>query len=211
MQPRAVLFDLGGVLLDVHLERTLDHWAAAASPGGELSGRALGERFREDAAYRDFECGRCDAPEFFAALARQLAITLDEDSWRAGWLAMLGKVRPEMLQLVEELAALVPLFLFSNTNALHHAVWQKSCAPLLVHFRECFVSHRIGMRKPGAEAFAAVVQHVGLQAGEILFIDDLPANVTGARAAGLRAERVASHAEALAALARHDLLAACGS
>lgn len=205
MRPRAVLFDLGGVLLDVHLDRTLAHWAAAADPSGRLPADELRGRLREDETYRAFECGHCDAPDFFAALTKQLSITLDADSWRAGWLAMLGQVRPEMARLVEELAGEIPLFLFSNTNATHHAVWQQSCAPLLGHFRECFVSHQIGARKPDGAAFAAVVQRIGLPAADILFLDDLPANVAGARATGLRAERVASHSEAIAALACHGI------
>ena len=205
MRPQAILFDLGGVLLDVHLERTLAHWAAAADPSGHLAADELRGRLREDDAYRAFECGRSDASAFFAALSGQLAIELDQADWTAGWLAMLGDVRPEMARLVEELARESPLFLFSNTNETHHAVWQESCKALLANFRDCFVSHRIGMRKPGAEAFAAVVERIGLPAGDILFLDDLPANVAGARLAGLRAERVASHSEAIAAVACHEM------
>jgi putative hydrolase of the HAD superfamily len=202
--PRALLFDLGGVILDVHLDRTLAHWATASAIPG-LDTAALRSRFREDEAYRSFECGRSDARRFFAALGGQLGLELSEANWHAGWAAMLGEVRAAMADLLATLAADMPLYLFSNTNALHHAVWRESCAPVLKHFRMCFVSHEIGARKPDRIAFERVVAAIGEPPSSILFFDDLQANIEGAHAVGLRAERVASHRDTLAALGRHGI------
>lgn len=203
--PQALLFDLGGVILDVHLERTLAYWASAAALPA-LDADQLRSRFGEDEAYRRFECGAADAGEFYAVLGSQLGISLPQDAWHAGWLAMLGQVRADMAGLLAKLSAELPLFLFSNTNAVHHAVWRHSCADVLRHFRTCFVSHELGARKPNRQAFDAVVASIGVPASSILFLDDLQANVDGARGAGLRAERVTNHGDAVHALGRHGIV-----
>ena len=49
-----------------------------------------------------------------------------------------------------------------------------------------------GLRKPSAESFAAVVQHLGVPPEGLLFVDDRQANVEGARAAGIPAIRFES-------------------
>lgn len=205
MAPQALVFDLGGVILDVHLERTLTYWASAAALPG-LDAETLRSRFSEDDAYRRFECGQSDAGDFYAVLGHQLGISLPDAVWQAGWLAMLGAVRVEMATLLASLSNRLPLYLFSNTNAVHHGSWRESCAGVLGHFRHCYVSHELGARKPDREAFDAVVRAIGIPASSILFLDDLPANVDGARNAGLRAERVLHHGDALAALNRHGIV-----
>lgn len=44
-----------------------------------------------------------------------------------------------------------------------------------------------GLRKPSPECFAAVIEHIGRPAGELLLVDDRLENVTAARAAGMMA------------------------
>ena len=58
-------------------------------------------------------------------------------------------------------------------------------ADTLAHFRRVFVSHELGARKPEARAFRRVAREVGLAPERILFFDDLPENVAGAREAGM--------------------------
>jgi putative hydrolase of the HAD superfamily len=74
---------------------------------------------------------------------------------------------------------------------------------VLRHFREIFLSSRIGLRKPDAAAYDHVVKAIGAPAGRIVFFDDLAENIEGARARGLTAVHVTSTddvSEALAAL-----------
>ena len=49
-----------------------------------------------------------------------------------------------------------------------------------------------GLRKPAAESFEAVVAHLGLPPGRLLFVDDRQANVDGALAVGIPAVRFES-------------------
>lgn len=69
------------------------------------------------------------------------------------------------------------------------------------HFDHTYYSYEVGHAKPSAEYFGHIVAVLGVPADRVAFIDDAPANVTGARAAGLRAalHRTASGASGLAA------------
>ena len=51
-------------------------------------------------------------------------------------------------------------------------------------------SGALGVRKPEAAAFARALDHFGVAAAQVLFVDDVFANVQGARAAGLQADTV---------------------
>jgi HAD superfamily hydrolase (TIGR01509 family) len=62
-----------------------------------------------------------------------------------------------------------------------------------------------GLRKPAAECFAAVVDHMGLPPAELIFVDDRQANVDGAAAAGLQAVRFQGAAQLRAELQRRGV------
>src|SRR6266481_1668742 len=97
----------------------------------------------------------------------------------------------------------LPLYAFSNTNGAHVEHFSQRYAAVLGHFREIFLSSRIGLRKPDAGAYDHVVKAIGAPAERIVFFDDLAENIEGARARGLIAVRVTSPddvSEALAAL-----------
>ncbi len=64
-----------------------------------------------------------------------------------------------------------------------------------------YYSCNIGHAKPSAEFFEHVLGDVRLSPGQVLFIDDQPANVAGARAVGLRAEQW-TNSDGIPALAR---------
>src|SRR5205807_7326430 len=86
--------------------------------------------------------------------------------------------------LLPELARRYPLLLLSNTNELHARKFRVQFAGPLAHFRHLILSHEARMRKPQREIYAHATTLAGCAAEEVLFIDDLPANIEGARAAG---------------------------
>jgi putative hydrolase of the HAD superfamily len=85
----------------------------------------------------------------------------------------------------------LPIFLLSNTNALHmvevaKSLQQVSDSPLNTFFEEVFLSHEIGKRKPQPETFIWVCAQMGFAPKDVLFIDDSPQHIEGATAAGLQ-------------------------
>ena len=195
MQVDAIVFDLGGVLVDVDFRRALEHWAAAARVPVE----ALASRWQRDEAYCAHERGELDDAGYFAHLRSTLQLQIGDPQMLGGWNAMLGEPLPGMEALVRGVAREHPLYVFSNTNPAHIAHFKPRYRLLLSHFRRVYTSCELGSRKPEPEAFSRLAAQIGVPPERLLFFDDLEVNVQGARRAGLNAFRV-TRAEEIAAL-----------
>lgn len=194
---RALLFDLGGVVIDVDFGRVLRAWARAANCDPDL----LRERFTTDESYERLERGEIGAPAYFATLRTRLGLHLPDETFAAGWNDIYLGVHTPVLPLLERAALRFPLYAFTNTNALHQSVWSRRFAGELRVFRSVFASSELGLRKPDPAAFAAVAERTGFSPAEVLFFDDTAGNVTGARAAGMHAVQVFSERDVSGALA----------
>ncbi|MCI6617517.1 MAG: HAD-IA family hydrolase, partial [Prevotella sp.] len=53
------------------------------------------------------------------------------------------------------------------------------------YFDACFLSYEMHLFKPDEEIFRQTLLEAGIEAGETLFVDDLPANCEAARALGI--------------------------
>lgn len=193
---KALLLDLGGVVIDVDPQRCFEYWAGAA--GVDIGD--IARRWRADEAYEAFEIGAIGFEEYLVSLSAQLGISLDPDDWRAGWNALLGDPVAEVVAALPTLAARVPLYCFSNTNVVHQAAWERRHADALTPFRRIYVSWQLGMRKPSVSAYRRVADEIGIAPRDIVFLDDNAGNVEGARAAGLVARHVPNSAVTLAVL-----------
>jgi len=183
-----LLFDLGGVLLDIDFGRAFAAWGAHAGvPGAEVA-----RRFSFDVHNERHERGEITGPEYFDTLRQSLQLPLSDQQFEAGWNAIIIDEKREITQLVAALPPDLPLYVFSNANVLHERHWNQHFAAVLTPFRHVFVSSNIGRRKPEAEAFAHVAAEIGTAPERILFFDDLLPNVEGARRAGLQAVHVDS-------------------
>jgi len=196
----ALLLDFGNIVVDIDFSRAFDTWASAAG----VSPIVVAKRFSFDKAYAAHECGTIEGAAYFCSLRDALGIQLSDQQFLAGWNAIFVRPTPGMRELLRILAAAMPLYLFSNTNALHHAFWSREYRSLLESFTTVFCSHQLGSRKPSPEAFKQVVESIGIAPGRVAFFDDLPENVDGARRAGLVAFQVTSVAELQQVLV-HDL------
>ena len=183
---RAVLFDLGGVLLDVDLQRSIDVW----SRHSRLSREELAAAYRVDDPYQRYETGALEADGYFAHLRQVLALDCDADAVRAGYNAMLAAEIDETVELLEAIRARVPCYVISNTNAVHVAEIERAFPRLLPRFTRVFTSHEIGHRKPHPASFEHVLREIALPAREVLLFDDLVPNVEAARGLGMQAVRV---------------------
>jgi glucose-1-phosphatase len=198
---RVVLFDLGGVLVDVIGPGSLLRWL-----GDRVTPEQLWPMWLGSSVVREFEAGRV-APDVFAdRLIADLGLPVDRRqflddfaqwprSLYAGAAELLGRIRAPYLR-----ASL------SNTNVVH---WPRMTDALKLGalFDHHFPSHLTGKLKPDAEVFAHVAGALACEPSAILFLDDQPLNVEGARAAGLRAARVTGVAEAESALVAAGVLA----
>ena len=96
-------------------------------------------------------------------------------------------VDPEAILLVDEVRASgVSCALATNQHDVRRA-WMRDTLRLDAHFDAVYYSCELGTVKPEPAFFSHVLADLGLRPAEVAFVDDSPANVDGARAAGLRA------------------------
>ncbi len=192
----AIVFDLGGVIVDVDFARVTKRWAELA----RCDAAALHARFSLDEAYAQHERGGITAVEYFASLRRSLDIDISDEQFLEGWNAIFAGVIPGIEPLIERAAGQYPLYVFSNSNPTHEALWAPKYARTLEPFRRVFVSSNIGLRKPDVAAYRFVAREIDVAPDRILFFDDSPANVAGAEEAGLKAVLVRSNDDVAATM-----------
>ena len=191
-----LLYDLGGVVLGIDFDRTFAHWSRHSG----LPAETIKARFHHDAQFHAHECGRLDAPGFYDWVRRTVGFDLDDRTLQEGWIALLGSEIAPTVEAIRKLEGRIPQYVFSNTNVEHEDVWVPRLRQALAPMRGIFTSCRIGLRKPDAEAFHHVAREIGVPPRRILFFDDTPHNVEGARAAGLQAVHVRSPEDVLGAV-----------
>ena len=198
-----LLFDLGGVLIDVDFARAIAAWARSARrPLEELSRRPL---LHLSSAFQAHERGEIRDAAYFATLREAFGLALDDETMQSGWNAIIGEAIPGMATLVRDLSARLPLYVLSNTNAAHVGYFKPRHRELLAPFREVICSCEIGCRKPEREAFEKVASRIGASPARIGFFDDNPENIASARALGMQAFHVGSLEDVRAGLGRLGL------
>jgi FMN phosphatase YigB (HAD superfamily) len=192
----ALLFDLGGVLIDIDFNRALMSWSHTS----QLPLPEITRRFSMDEPYRQHELGEITASDYFAHLRQLLELEATDNEIKQGWNTIFVGEVAATIDYVENAQTNFPCYLFSNTNPTHQAFWTKFFPAALDPFQQIFVSSEMGLRKPDRAAFEAVAAAIGFRLDEILFFDDTDENVIGARLAGMPAILVNSHADVEIAL-----------
>lgn len=183
-----IIFDLGGVILNLDNKRTED---AFTSLGVKDFRSYFGHGHASD-FFREYEVGRISDRQFIDSIRELTGISVSDEAIVNGWNALLLDFPPERIQLLKQLRRNYRLFLFSNTNALHMASFQKTYADtfgggsLEDHFERTYYSHLLGMRKPDKESFEYILRENELDPGETMFVDDAIINVEGAEQVGLK-------------------------
>ena len=185
---RALLFDLGGVVINFSFEGAFRSWATHAGCDPTL----IAERFSLDEFYEQHERGELPSSGYFATLRHSLQIELSDSEFAEGWNdVFLGPVSG-MSDVLSIAQRHLPLFALTNSNPSHKDAWETLYKDELRPFRATFVSSDLGMRKPDPEIVRLVANLTRFEPGEILFLDDAPINVAGARTAGMQGEVVGS-------------------
>jgi 2-haloacid dehalogenase len=184
-----LIFDVGGVVLD---------WNPRHLYRGLIPDEAQREWFLAEVCSPRWNA-QMDAGKPSAEAVAELSAQFPE---QAGWIRAYWERWPEMLggpipgtsELIADLAAAGrDLYAITNFNG---EVWPVTLAtfPVLGCFKDIIVSSVEGVTKPGPEIFALALRRFGVEAADCLFIDDVAANVDGARAAGIAAVQFTSAA-----------------
>lgn len=190
-KPTALIFDLGGVIINLDIQRTIDQLARYA----QLDARAMVDLYWGDPLFHQYEKGQISDQSFRDGLRALLNVDISDQAVDAAWNAMILDIPKERLDLLQTLKEDYQLFLLSNTNNIHlkrvFEVFQPAHHQQLDdYFQQAYYSHKTGMRKPDAEIYKKVLSDHKLAAAKTLFLDDNQQNIEGAQAVGLQTFKV---------------------
>ena len=180
----ALIFDFGNVVAHFDYREAC---ARLSRPLG-LSGEELLERVRGlgfSPLVQEYESGKISAEAFSRGFCSLVGLEITHDEFAQAW-ADIFRLNEPIAEVVADLKRRgYTLVLGSNTNDLHAAQFRRQFAATLAHFDRLILSYEIGHIKPSAAFYHACAEAAGAPPAECVFIDDLPENVAGARAAGM--------------------------
>ena len=179
---KAVLFDLGNVIIPVDFRRCHESLARVCPHPPESVPKILGK----SGLPKRFEHGEISPEDFVAETSRLLDMQITYDEFWEVWMRIFlpDTLIPE--SLLEGLRRNHRLLLLSNTNSIHFQMARQRY-PLLRHFDAYVLSYEVGVLKPAPQIYHLAIARAGCQAEECLFIDDLAVNVAAALEQGMDA------------------------
>lgn len=184
---RNIIFDLGGVILNLDFKKT------------ELAFAALGiGDFNEyytlhtiTPLFADLETGKIQPDTFYDEFRKVVKTQVTNDQIMHAWNALLLDFPAERIAWLKEIKKRYNIYLLSNTNEIHYNSFTKTFEEQIggdfnALFIKTYYSHKLGLRKPSKEIFEMILKNESLQPVETVFIDDSSANIEAAKFFGLQ-------------------------
>jgi len=183
-----ILFDLGGVILDINVQATLKQFYELGFPAELMQ---FPNSMTTD-LYFKYETGKLNTEQFRNQIRKAAGVEMTDRAFDDAWNAMLVRIPEERTSLLLSLSKRYKLYMLSNTSALHVKVFEKmylDSAGESMHqvFDKIYYSHEIGWHKPDREAWEYVIKDAGIKAEETLFLDDNIHNIKASQELGFQA------------------------
>ena len=197
MAYKNIIFDLGGVILDINLQKALNGFRTLGIPENEL-------RFdKGDTAVvmQNYQLGYMTTPEFCNAIAAKCNPGTTPKQVEQAWNSICISIPERKLNAIKALKQNTNVYLLSNTNDLHWHFcldhWfnagDNRCEDF---FHQVFLSRDLHLEKPNAEIFEHVIKTIGAvrytetSAADTIFLDDNIDNVNAAKSCGIQAVQI---------------------
>jgi putative hydrolase of the HAD superfamily len=203
---RNIIFDLGGVLLDIDLNYCMHQMQALGidldafekksmqTPIGTKAA-VLGEGIVANGAMHLYQTGDITTEDFLEGVRKYCKEGTTKDQVLEAWNSCCIAIPPYRLDKLKELKERgYHIYMLSNTNEAH---WQKivdQCfgGQKVVNslFDHVFLSQVMHLAKPNDEIYLEVLRQIHAQADDCLFLDDSSANLEAASALGFHTYHV---------------------
>jgi HAD superfamily hydrolase (TIGR01509 family) len=178
---KAVIFDIGRVLIRVDLSRAMA-WLSEAIP---LSPDELWKALQSDPHWMDWQEGRISPRDWHLHITKRLGGTLSFEEFSAAWNRALDPQPMQSEEFLSGLAKKYRLAVLSNTDPIHMA-HEEARYPFFRHFPVRIYSYRVGASKPNPLIYREALRGCQVKAQEAVFIDDVAAYVEAARQLGMQ-------------------------
>ncbi|MEL6676033.1 MAG: HAD family phosphatase [Bacteroidota bacterium] len=178
-----IFLDLGGVLLDIDVAKTVTAYNAMRRPGAP---EVDYHRESKDRWFSRLDCGEIEIDEFAQGLKDSFQLEGNLEEIKAVWASLLLNLFPGRTEAVQRLAQTHQVALLSNTSRYHFHIYEPECRDMFGAMHHVFVSFELGVNKPNPAIYAKVLEKTGWKAEETLFLDDSLKNLEAAEAAGIQ-------------------------
>jgi putative hydrolase of the HAD superfamily len=194
---RGVICDYGNVLT-----RTLDPTPRAAwEQQLGLEPGSLERTVHNNGSWIEAQCGRMTADAHWQAIGTQLGLTpANTTALRADFYRSDLRNDDLVRRIMQLRTTGCRLSILSNFSLELHTLLEQH--DLRRHFDYIAISAELGIMKPHATAYEAILTMLNLPAAACVFIDDMPANVAAAQALGIHGIVFRDNASCFAALDR---------
>lgn len=177
-----IIFDLGGVILDIDYQKTIDEFGKL----GVIDFQTIFSQSNQNEISDKFEKGEITENEFYESIKEIAGVDFSFSQYQFAWNALLLELPLERIELLKKLKNKYRLFLFSNTNETHYKSFRtKVESDFDDIFEKKYYSHEFGRRKPDESSFEEIMNENKLNPKETLFIDDSSQHIEGAKNLGI--------------------------
>tara|TARA_B110000046_G_scaffold185510_1_gene227432 strand:+ start:144 stop:779 length:636 start_codon:yes stop_codon:yes gene_type:complete len=183
---KAIIFDLGGVILDIDYNRTVSAFKALQFKDFDRHYSQM----KQSGVFDQLERGEIGEGEFVAIMKETISHASHEEIV-AAWNAIILDFPEGRLEYLKRVGKALPIYLLSNTNEIHLArfdemLYDSTKTHIKDYFKKAYLSHEIGHRKPEPEAWSVILNEQGLESNDVLFIDDSPQHIEAAGLLGFQ-------------------------
>ncbi|MCG7782413.1 glucose-1-phosphatase [Lelliottia amnigena] len=176
------IFDLGNVIVDIDFNRVLGAW----SDFSRVPLATLKQNFAMGEAFHQHERGEISDEAFAEAMCHEMDLPLSYEQFSHGWQAVFVAICPDVVDIMHKLREQGHrVVVLSNTNRLHTTFWPEEYPEIRAAADKIYLSQEMGMRKPEARIYQAVLQAEGFSAADAVFFDDNADNIEGANQLGI--------------------------
>lgn len=178
-----LLFDLGGVLYDIDIQRTVAAYTQLQRPGADPIDYGKSSQHE---AFSLLDCGQIDIDGFAEFLRDTYQLEAGIEQIKAIWLDLLIGVFPGRAEDLAKLALRYRIALLSNTSRFHHDHYRPACEPMFRQMDHLFFSFDLALRKPDPAIYLTSLSLAGWEPQHTLFVDDSKTNIEAAAALGIQ-------------------------
>ena len=177
---RAIIFDIGRVLLRVDVSRAMDGLASGLS----LTPQEVWSAIEKDPHWLDWQEGRISPRDWHLHITKRLGASLTFDQFTEVWNRALDPNPIHSEAFLEKLSKNYRLALLSNTDPIHMSN-EEARFPFFRFFPMRIYSYRVGASKPNPVIYRKALQACKVRAKEAVYIDDVAAYAEAAQRLGM--------------------------
>ena len=193
MKRKTIVFDLGGVIIDLNVPRCVRNFKQLMGEENVRSVLGIDDEGEGVVAVsaatkqlmHDYEYGNIRSEDFLKTLQQYCHPGTTTEQIHEAWMSMIDELPQERLDYIASLREKgYRTILLSNSNELHwEPIWEQY--HLGDYFDHVFASQKLHMAKPNREIYDYVVKEAKIEGDETIYVDDLEKNrIAGQRFAG---------------------------